>query len=155
MRHCPTLKHRAPGYRGYAEIRRSARLGLTYYYYPSARCSTSSCQLNVGFISSVDGGTTWSSATQLAGPMTLTWLPNTTQGYMVGDYISTSFASGTAHPVFAVAHAPTGGTLDEAMYSPSAGLAATAGQAVVSTSGQVVPSAASDHAAPQSGLTNR
>ncbi len=72
----------------------SAHLGLAYYYYPVSNCSTSTCKLDVGFISSTNGGSSWSTATQLAGPMTLTWLPNTTQGYMVGDYISTSYVRG-------------------------------------------------------------
>ncbi len=46
---------------------------------------------------------------QLAGPMTLTWLPLTTQGFMVGDYFSTSIVPGDddATPVFEVAFAPT------------------------------------------------
>lgn len=94
---------------------------LTYYYYPVSNCST--CQLNVGFVSSLDGGNTWSTVTQLAGPMMLNWLPLTNQGYMVGDYISTSFTpDGKAHPVFAVANAPSGGVFDVAMYSPASGL---------------------------------
>jgi hypothetical protein len=100
----------------------TAHLALTYYYYPVASCTASNCQLDVGFISSTDGGASWSSASQLAGPMNLSWLPSTTQGVMVGDYISTSYTSdGKAHPVFAVANAP-GSTFDEAMYTPSTGL---------------------------------
>jgi hypothetical protein len=58
----------------------TAKLALAYYYYPTANCSASTCQLNVGYISSVNGGGAWSAPTQLAGPMTLSWLPNTTQG---------------------------------------------------------------------------
>ncbi|HEX2911524.1 MAG TPA: sialidase family protein [Chloroflexia bacterium] len=105
-----------------------AHLALTYYYYPVAGCSAATCQLDVGFISSTDGGTTWSTASQLAGPMTLSWLPSTTQGVMVGDYISTSYGSdGLAHPVFAVANAPSGSTFDEGMYSPASGLTLSAG----------------------------
>jgi hypothetical protein len=105
----------------------SAHLGLAYYYYPVASCSSSTCQLDVGFISSTNGGSTWSGVTQLAGPMTLTWLANTSQGFMVGDYISTSFVNGTAHPVFVVANPNNGSIFDEAMYSPSSGLATRAG----------------------------
>jgi hypothetical protein len=105
----------------------SGHLGLAYYYYPSTSCTSSTCQLDVGFISSTNGGSTWSAATQLAGPMTLTWLANTTQGFMVGDYISTSFANGTAHPVFVVANPNNGSVFDEAMYSPSSGLAIRSG----------------------------
>src|SRR6266851_1768896 len=90
----------------------SARLVVTFYFYPDANCTTATCQLNVGFSTSADGGATWTSNTQLAGPMTLTWLPNTTQGRMVGDYISTSFVGGPAFPAFAVASAPTSGGSD-------------------------------------------
>jgi len=78
----------------------TARLGLTYYFYPSASCSTSTCQLSVGFISSPDGGASWTQATQVTGPMSLLGLPNTNQGYMVGDYISTSWTA-KAYPVVA------------------------------------------------------
>jgi hypothetical protein len=60
--------------------------------------------------------------------MTLTWLANTTQGFMVGDYISTSFANGTAHPVFMVANPNVGSTFNEAAYSPTSGLAMRSGK---------------------------
>jgi hypothetical protein len=107
----------------------SAHLGLTYYYYPRASCSTSTCQLDVGFISSTNGGASWSAPIQLAGPMSLAWLASTNQGVMVGDYISTSFAGGTAHPVFALANAPSGSILDEAIYTTTAGLVPSGGSA--------------------------
>src|SRR5207302_5964855 len=85
---------------------------LTFCYYPHANCTGSTCQLNVGFSTSSDGGAKWTSNTQLAGPMTLSWLPNTNQGRMVADYISTSFVGGPAFPAFAVASAPTSGGTD-------------------------------------------
>jgi hypothetical protein len=100
----------------------SAHLGLAYYYYPVSSCSTSTCKLDVGFVSSTNSGSTWSAKTQLTGPMTLTWLPSTTQGFMVGDYISTSIANGKAHPVFEVANPNSGSVFDEATYSPTSGL---------------------------------
>jgi len=106
----------------------SARIGLTYYYYPTANCTSSTCQLDVGYISSVNGGTSWSAATQLAGPMSLSWLPNTSQGRMFGDYISTSVLSGgNAYPVLALASAPSGSTFNQAMFVPTGGLAVTGG----------------------------
>jgi hypothetical protein len=88
----------------------SAHLGLAYYYYPNVKCTIQTCQLDVGFISSTNGGTSWSKAEQLAGPMKLTWLPLTTAGFMVGDYISTSIVPGDddATPVFEVAFHPNG-----------------------------------------------
>src|SRR3989440_1005631 len=90
----------------------SAKLAVIFYFYPNANCTTSTCQLDVGFSTSADGGATWSSNSQLAGPMSLTWLPNTTQGFMVGDYMSTSFVGSPAFPAFAVASAPTSGGTD-------------------------------------------
>jgi len=101
----------------------TARIGVTYYYYPQANCTDTTCQLNAAFVSSADGGSTWSAPTQLAGPMTLAWLPNTSQGRMFGDYISTSvLAGGNAITVIPVAHAPTGSTFDVGMYAPTGGL---------------------------------
>jgi hypothetical protein len=106
----------------------SARIGLTYYFYPNRSCTAATCQLDVGFISSANGGTTWSAATQLAGPMTLSWIANTSQGRMVGDYISTSIRNGAnAFPIIAVAFAPSGGIFNEAMYVPTGGLQITGG----------------------------
>lgn len=99
----------------------SAHLGLVFYFYPNAvvgnnLCTTDTCQLEVGFISSTNGGKTWSSPQTLAGPMKLRWLPLTTQGFMVGDYFATSIVSGEAgessiaFPSFMVASAPPSGT---------------------------------------------
>ena len=93
----------------------TAHLAVVYYSFPSIFCNangtrnTPACQLNVGFLSSIDGGSTWSAPVQLAGPMTLTWLPLTTQGFMVADYLSTSIVPGAANatPVFEVASKPT------------------------------------------------
>jgi hypothetical protein len=79
----------------------SARIGLTYYFYPNSSLPRSTCQLSAGYISSTNGGTSWSTSTQLAGPMNLAWIPNTSQGRMFGDYISTSvLPGGNAYPVF-------------------------------------------------------
>ena len=95
----------------------TARLALTYYFYPTANCTQATCQLSVGFVSSIDGGATWSVPQTLAGPMTLTNLANTNQGFMVGDYISTSFSGANAIPVFAVAGPKVGNVFNEAMFS--------------------------------------
>ena len=112
----------------------TAHLVLTYYFYPVSNCSQSTCQLDIGTISSTTGAATWGAATQVAGPMTVTWLASTTQGFMVGDYISTSFnASGTAHGVFAVATAPSGSVFNEAMFTTSSGVASAAGSLVGET----------------------
>jgi BNR repeat-like domain len=106
----------------------SARLLVLYYFYPDANCTTATCQLDVGYTSSINGGETWAAGAQVAGPMSLTWLPNTSQGFMVGDYFSTSFLSGgIAYPAFANASALSGGLLDEAIFTVQGGLAATGG----------------------------
>jgi hypothetical protein len=98
-----------------------AHLALTYYFYPDATCP-GGCQLEVGYISSPDGGAHWGIPTQLAGPMTLSQIALTSQGPMVGDYISTSFSGGLATTVFAVGVAPTTAAFDEAMYAPTSRL---------------------------------
>jgi hypothetical protein len=83
----------------------SAQLGLTYYFYPAR-----STQLSVGFLSSANGGRTWSAPQTLASGMPSTWVATTSQGRMVGDYISTSFGSDNlAHGVFGAANTPTTG----------------------------------------------
>jgi len=94
-----------------------ARLGLAYYYYPNAACTFLTCALDAGFVFSTDGGATWSASRRIAGPMSLNWIAGTTQGVMVGDYITTVFSGGEAIPIVAVAHPPRGGLLDEAMYA--------------------------------------
>jgi hypothetical protein len=102
----------------------TTRIGLTYYYYPVANCTSATCQLDAGYISSTNGGATWSAPTQLAGPMLTTWLPNTTQGRMFGDYIATTvLAGGNAITVIPVAAAPSGSTFSMAMFTPTGGLA--------------------------------
>ncbi|HKN97353.1 MAG TPA: hypothetical protein VJX10_09580, partial [Pseudonocardiaceae bacterium] len=67
--------------------------------------------------SSRDAGSHWADPHTLAGPMQLDWLANTTQGVMVGDYISTSLLAGQhqAVPVFAEATPPAGTVFDEPM----------------------------------------
>jgi hypothetical protein len=111
----------------------TAHLGLAFYYYPNANCTTTTCQLQVGFVSSTNGGTSWSAETTLTpSAMNVAWLASTTQGNMVGDYISTSFSNGKAFPVFVVATAPNGGQLNEAMFTATSGLAITGGTSTAS-----------------------
>src|SRR4051812_43860672 len=106
----------------------SARIGLPYYFSPVPTCPAATCQLSVGFISSTNGGTSWSTATQVAGPMNLSWIPNTSQGRMFGDYISTSVRpGGNAFPILPIASAPTGSTFNMGMFNANGGLAITGG----------------------------
>jgi hypothetical protein len=88
----------------------STHIAVAYYYFPVAACSTSTCQMTVGFTSSLDGGATWTPGYRIGGPMRVPWIARTDQGYMVGDYISSSFTGdGKAHPVFSLAKAPDSG----------------------------------------------
>jgi hypothetical protein len=109
----------------------SAHVALDYYYYPQSSCSAATCQLFVGYISSANGGTSWNTpATLTAAPMLLSWLPNSQNGLMVGDYIATTFVNGVPQVVFAVAQQTSvsfGGspTFKEAMYTAT-GLTVTA-----------------------------
>lgn len=96
----------------------TAHVALHYYYYPQSNCTTTSCQLFVGYISSANGGTSWNSPSTLtASAMLLDWLPNSQNGLMVGDYIATAFTNGVPHGVFAVARVNSGTTFDEAIYT--------------------------------------
>ena len=49
--------------------------------------------------------------------MHLSWLPNSQNGLMVGDYIATVFNNGVPHGVFAVAKAKSGSTFNESMFT--------------------------------------
>lgn len=118
----------------------TAHLALTYYYYDETACNFDTCRLNVGFATSTDGGATWSPKRKLAGPMNLAWLPDTSLGHMVGDYISTSVIGGRAFPVFAVAKTPTS-KFRESMFAPGNGLAVRPGSlAAVALRGHPAPS---------------
>ena len=122
----------------------SAHLALSYYFYPVANCSVSTCQLEAGYVTSTDGGSTWTSPVQIAGPIKLAALPDTTLGYMVGDYISTSIlGNGKADTVVAVA--PNKGTCTlgkiksckESMRAPTGGFPVLAGTNPASSAGVV------------------
>jgi RTX calcium-binding nonapeptide repeat (4 copies) len=88
----------------------AVRLALVYY-------AVSAPGLNVRFVSSTNGGASWT-APQLLSTQTMAmeWLPVTTQGAMVGDYVSTSFVGGNAVPVFAIASRPAR-FLNQAMFA--------------------------------------
>lgn len=104
------------------------RLALAYHTLSPAGCTLATCQMRVGFVSSKDGGSTWSSPIELSdGPMSLTWLPDTSQGRMVGDYISTSFVSGgVAVAVYPLARSAATG-FDQATHAARVQVASTGG----------------------------
>src|ERR1700674_4660333 len=131
----------APGTKG-----TTAHIALAYYFYPVSNCGNN-CSLSVGFTQSSTGGSTWTAAETLAGPMQLTWLPDTFSGKMVADYVSVGFAGGKAFPVFAAAQAKTGSLFHEAVYTTTSGqVASTPERETMSAAGDVpVPNAHSDH----------
>jgi len=115
---------------------RKARLALSYYFYPQADCTPATCQLQAGFISSADAGARWSAPTTLSRePMMLSWLPATSQGVMVGDYISTSFAKSKAVAVMAIASPPTT-TLHQSMFAAALSVSGRGDRASAAPSGQ-------------------
>jgi hypothetical protein len=82
----------------------TAQLGLTYYFYAKRRKP-----LSVGFTSSADACNTWSTPQMIISGMTSTWVA-TSQGRVVGDYISSSYGSDNlAQGIFGAANATTAG----------------------------------------------
>jgi hypothetical protein len=112
----------------------SAHVAIHFYYYTKSNCTTSTCQLYVGYISSPNGGSTWNKPVKLAGPMSLNWLPNSQNGLMVGDYIATAFNNGVPHGVFEVAAAKSGTTFNQPTYTAQ-GLSVPVEGAVLSSAG--------------------
>lgn len=134
----------------------TAKLGLTYYFYRNGRCGRRTCQLEVGYSQSNDGGATSSGLKTIAGPFLTTSAPLTTQGYMVADYISTSWSGGKAFSAFPVADAaPVGGAFDLPLKSELAGLTPATGAFTGSTGDRAIPGAAADHASPRSHIRLR
>jgi hypothetical protein len=95
----------------------AAHVGLHYYYYSQSGCTLSTCQLFVGYISSANGGSTWNSPTPLTGAMELSWLPDSQNGLMVGDYVATAFTNGVPHGAFAISQAKLGSSFNQAIYT--------------------------------------
>jgi hypothetical protein len=79
----------------------TAHLGVAFYFLTNGNCNANTCKLNAGFVSSTNGGQTWSAPFRIFGPISEKGLANA-GGYFVGDYISTSFGSnGRAYPEIA------------------------------------------------------
>lgn len=93
----------------------SAHLAVTYYYWPNAGCTASTCQIYVGVATSTNGGATWSKPEAVSKAMHATWWATTDQGYMTGDYTSISISHNQAVTVMPVATAPNGQTLNQYM----------------------------------------
>jgi hypothetical protein len=98
-------------------------LAVSYYYTPNAAsCDPNSapgCQLYAGFISSKDGGATWSRATRVFGPMNIvTDLAQTAFGNFVANEITAIYVDGEPQGIYSLAYPPsTNGELNQAIYS--------------------------------------
>lgn len=114
---------------------KTAHLTSTYYYFPDASC-INNCELDVGFTTSQDGGKTWTAGKKLAGPMQMSWLPNTFSGRMVADYLSSSYVNGNPFGVFMVAKAPSNGVFNQAAYTTKQPLLASADEPRFSSKGE-------------------
>ena len=103
-----------------ADPAQPGHLALVYAWYSTAACRGGACTLGIGFITSPDGGTTWSVPRRLhAQPFSTNWLPRADGGRMLGDYFSTSFAGDRVVPVFALAAPPVNDRLREAIFAAS------------------------------------
>ena len=124
----------------------NAHLTIVYYYYPNTSCTQSTCQLDVGFTTSTDGGATWTAGKKIAGPMNVGWLPVSDNGPMVADYIGVSYVNGNPFGVFAVAQQLVGTTYNEAMYTTKTPLPVSYdAPRFSSVDDHPVPNAKSDH----------
>jgi hypothetical protein len=92
------------------------RLGLAFYVLTPREC-TEDCRLTPLFVSSSDGGQGWSTPKPLAPAQPLNSYPEAGTARFLGDYISTSFVSGTAVPVFAAAAQPFDGRYHQGVFA--------------------------------------
>jgi hypothetical protein len=89
----------------------TGRLALAYH-----RCTGSPCRIDVLLSRSQDGGASWSRPQLVnAQPMRAAWLPTTTSGRMLGDYIGLSWSRGRPVAVYSLASPPRGGALRQAI----------------------------------------
>jgi hypothetical protein len=119
-----------------------AKLAIYYYYYPDNACDQETCQLDVGYVSSVNGGKTWSAPIQAGGPTSLGRIVPTSSGRMVGDYTGTAIASGRAFALIAVGLPAAGhDKFNEPMVVVSGGEPITGGPHPVQSAVSGTPSA--------------
>jgi RTX calcium-binding nonapeptide repeat (4 copies) len=99
----------------------TARIALLYHTIgPPVFCDpTSGCSaIDVGLITSRDGGRSWSRPQRLnTVSMSPFWLAETSLGRMLGDYVSVSWVRARPVAVYSLATAPTGGLLRQATFA--------------------------------------
>ena len=140
-----TVDHFTPGFViDRATAGSTAHLGLTFNFFPKASCT--GCSLGAGYVTSKNGGTTWSAERVLGKGISPGWLPSTTSGRMAGDYQTVAIVGGKSHGVTPLASAPVGSTFNEAMFTNTTGLSDLAdGPQFSSANDKPVPNAHSDH----------
>jgi hypothetical protein len=132
----------------------TAKLGLTYYAYANTACG-SACALQVGYIQSNNGGASWGSPVQVVGPFLVSLVPNTSQGRMVGDYISTSWLGGKAFGPTPVGRPPSGGLAFSVPLEVTPGGLNAGGRGFSSATDSPVANAATEQAAAGSAIRLR
>jgi hypothetical protein len=91
--------------------RATGRLALAYH-----RCTGSPCRIDVLLARSRDGGASWGRPQLVsAQPMRAAWLPTTTSGRMLGDYIGLSWSRGRPVAVYSLASPPRAGAFRQAI----------------------------------------
>jgi len=74
--------------------------------------------VDVELVESLGDRTRWGAPRRLsARSMKLSWMPNTTSGRMLGDYISVDYAAGRPLAVWVLASEPVGASLRQAVYA--------------------------------------
>jgi Ca2+-binding RTX toxin-like protein len=94
-----------------------ADVAITYYS-RQPPCGLGDCGIEVGLVESSNGGATWRLPQRLdAQPMRDFWIADGGIGEMLADYISTSWVNGRPVAVFALASAPRGRELRQAIFA--------------------------------------
>jgi hypothetical protein len=79
---------------------------------------SSAAGIDVERVESTTGGASWSGPRRLSThSMPLSWMPNTTSGRMLGDYISVHYSSGRPLVVWVLASEPVGRSFRQAVYA--------------------------------------
>jgi RTX calcium-binding nonapeptide repeat (4 copies) len=90
---------------------RSGRAAIAYM-------RSSKAGMDVELVESAGNPSVWGAPRRLsARTMPLTWMPNTTSGRMLGDYISVHYAGGRPLVVWVLASDPVGSSLRQAVYA--------------------------------------
>lgn len=83
--------------------------------------------------------------------MKISWLPNSQNGPMLADYLSSSYVNGKAFGVFMAAKPPSGGMFNQAAYTTKQPLEALAGEPRFSSRGEKrIPGTHADRPYPRS-----